>query len=116
MCEAFCLGELGREFLLWRSKLRIWHCLCHGPCSIPGPALWVKDLVVLWLWRRWQLQLRFDPWPGNFHMPWAWLKKKKIKNNFKQVEKLGRLSSKYFVLSGLSVEPSSWRLCALTGR
>ena len=30
---------------------------------------WVKDLVLslLWLWP--QLWLRFDPWPGNFHMP-----------------------------------------------
>ena len=26
---------------------------------------WVKDLVVLHLWHR------FDPWPGNFHVLWA---------------------------------------------
>ena len=23
----------------------------------------------VWLWRRQQLQLQFDPYPGNFHMP-----------------------------------------------
>ena len=33
--------------LLWRSKLRIQHC-----------------------------HRRFDPWSGNFHMPWAKTKKK----------------------------------------
>ena len=27
-------------------------------------AKWVKDLVSL-------QQLRFDSWPGNFHMPWG---------------------------------------------
>ena len=34
----------------------------------------LKDLVLqqlLHLQCRWQLQLRFSPWPGNFHMPWA---------------------------------------------
>ena len=37
-------------------------------------AQWIKDLV--WL----QLQLRFSPWPRNFHMPLVWpLKKKKKK-------------------------------------
>ena len=40
----------------------------------------VKDLVLslLWLWLL--LWRRFDPWPGNFHMPQAWQKKKKKKN------------------------------------
>lgn len=28
----------------------------------------VQDLVVSLLW------LGFDPYPGNFHMPWAWPK------------------------------------------
>ena len=26
------------------------------------------DPALLWLWCRWQLWLRFDPWPGSFHM------------------------------------------------
>ena len=50
--------------------------------SIPGLAQWVKDLALRELWCRlqtWlrcgvavavlQLQLRFNPWSGNFHMP-----------------------------------------------
>ena len=39
--------------------------------EFPG-GLAIKDLVLSLLW------LRFDPWPGNFHMPWAWPKKKVI--------------------------------------
>ena len=40
-------------------------------------AQWVKDLVLslqrlgLLLW------CRLDPQPGNFHMPWVWLTRKK---------------------------------------
>lgn len=30
---------------------------------------WVKDLVLSLQWL--QLLLWFDPWPGNFCMPWA---------------------------------------------
>ena len=53
--------------------------------SIPGLAQWVKDLALPWavmyitdvaqLWRccgsgvDQRLQLRFNPWPGNLHMP-----------------------------------------------
>ena len=33
-----------------------------------------KDLALPQLWCRWQLQLGFDPWPGNFHMLWVWQK------------------------------------------
>ena len=32
--------------------------------SIPGLAQWVKELVLLWMWRSPQLQLQFDPCPG----------------------------------------------------
>ena len=32
-------------------------------------AQWVKDPVLSLLWHG------FDPWPGNFCMPWAWPKK-----------------------------------------
>ena len=35
---------------------------------------WVEDLVLSLLW------LRFDPWPGNFHMLRARSKKKKKKS------------------------------------
>ena len=33
------------------------------------------DPELLWLWL--QLQLRFSPWPGNFHMPQVWPYKKR---------------------------------------
>ena len=35
-------------------------------------AQWAKDLALLLLWLRSVLWHRFSPWPGNFHMPWAW--------------------------------------------
>ena len=35
-------------------------------------AQWVKDLALSLLWRG------FDPWPGNFHIPWLWPKIKKF--------------------------------------
>ena len=34
-------------------------------------AQWVKDLALSLLWQE------FDPWPGNFQMPWGQPKKKK---------------------------------------
>ena len=42
-------------------------------------AQWVKDLVLslMWLWLL--LWHRFNPCPGNLHMPWAWPKKRKEK-------------------------------------
>ena len=43
-------------------------CLCGGMGSIPGPEPWVKDPALPQLWCTSQLQLRFDPWSGNFHM------------------------------------------------
>ena len=39
-----------------------------------GPA--VKDLALSLLW------LEFDPWPGNFCVPWVWPKKRKEINHF----------------------------------
>ena len=35
---------------------------------------WVKDSALSLLWLRSLLWHRFDPWPGNFRMLWAWLK------------------------------------------
>ena len=32
--------------------------------ELPG-GLVIKDVILLLLW------LRFSPWPGSFHMPWA---------------------------------------------
>ena len=38
----------------------------------------VKDLVLLLLWHG------FDPWPGNFHMPWVLPKKKKERKEYRR--------------------------------
>ena len=47
--------------------------------SIPGLAQWVEDHALPRRWHRSQMWLRFDPWPGNFHMPRVQPKKKKKK-------------------------------------
>ena len=44
--------------------------LCGAGLS-PDPVQQVKDLVLPQLWHRLQMQLGFDPWPGNFHMLWV---------------------------------------------
>ena len=54
-----------QEFLLWYSGLKIQHCLCGSVGSIPSLVQWVKYQALPQLW------LGFDPWPGNFHMPWV---------------------------------------------
>ena len=36
--------------------------------GVPTVAQWVKDSMSQ-LWDRLQLWIRFNPWPGNFHMP-----------------------------------------------
>ena len=46
--------------------------------GVPTVVQWVKDLALLQLW------LRFNPWPGNFHMLWVWRKKKKKKRKTKK--------------------------------
>ena len=43
-------------------------CLCGSASSIPSPAQWIRDLVLLQLWQRLRLGLRFNPWPRNVHM------------------------------------------------
>ena len=44
---------------------------------IPGLAQWVKDLALSVLRLGPVLWCGFDPWPGYFHMPGAWSKKKR---------------------------------------
>ena len=44
--------------------------------GVPAVAQCIKDLALLWLWWRSYLWLRFNPWPGNFHMPQVQVKKK----------------------------------------
>ena len=67
-------------------------CLCGTTSSIPGPVKWVKDLALLQLWHRLQLQLGFDPWPRNPPMPLGVAKKENKQTNKKKDDILGRLT------------------------
>ena len=49
-----------------------WGWLRGGVLEFPGDLV-VKDPALSLLW------LGFDPWQGNFHMPWVWLKTKQNK-------------------------------------
>jgi len=51
--------------------------LSGGTGLIPCPLQWVRDPALLPLWCKSKLWLGFDPWPGNFHVPRAPLKKKR---------------------------------------
>ena len=42
-------------------------------------AQWVKDPALSLGWVGLLMLKRFEPWPGNFHMPWKGKKKKKKK-------------------------------------
>ena len=57
-------------------------------------AQWTEDPVLLLLWHE------FDPWPGNFYMPW--LQPKEIKNNthtHTHIRILSKINSWYEILS-----------------
>ena len=58
-----------------------------GKKGVPVVVQWVKDLVLLQLWHRLQLQPGFDPWPGNFMLQMWQKKKKKKKKKKKRREK-----------------------------
>ena len=44
---------------------------CRLKSSIWDFLLWCKGLKILLLWLWLMLWHGFDPWPGNFHMPWV---------------------------------------------
>ena len=53
-----------------------------GKEEFPTVTQWVKDSALSQLWRRSQMQLRFETWPGNIHIQWVWLKKEKKNGQF----------------------------------
>ena len=44
-------------------------------------AQWLKDITLSLQWLRLLLWHEFHPWPGNFHMLWAWSKKREEKKS-----------------------------------
>ena len=73
-----------KEVLLWHNGIFI--ALGKLECRFdPGPALWVKDLALPQPRHSSQLQLRFDPWALEVHMPWDDQKKKKKIEVYKQL-------------------------------
>ena len=69
-----------KEFPPWCSEESVCGGLgcCGGMGLIPCWCSGLKDPALPQLQRGSWLWFRFDPWPGNFPMPWVWpLKKKK---------------------------------------
>ena len=67
--DVYVVGMLIKNMSFWSSP-----CGTRGLAasqeyrdagSIPSTGQWVKDLALLQLWHKSQLQLRFDPWPKN---------------------------------------------------
>ena len=59
----------------WFNDLACCGTVVAGP--VPGLLRQIKDLALLQQWRKPQMQLGFDPWPGNFHILWIWPKMEK---------------------------------------
>ena len=80
------LGELGQNLL----KERGW-------CQSSLVAQWVKDTASLPWWLRSLLWYRFDPWPGNFHIPWVQPKQRE-RREWRKLRKRARQSSNFYYL------------------
>ena len=66
---------------------------------------WVKDLVLSLLWLGSLLWHEFNSWPRNFHIPWAWQKKKNFffkEKLFFQSTNMGYLSLYLYLFQLLS--------------
>ena len=62
------LKRKNEEFPLWQSGFMIWLISVMLLVQSPGQRGGLKALALLRLWFGSQVQFRFDPWPGNFHM------------------------------------------------
>ena len=77
--------ELLPGVMPWKKKKKknltaeVWVDV-EGAGSIPGLHGGLKDLGLQ------QMQLRFNPWPRNFHMPWVWPLQNKMKRYAKRVK------------------------------
>ena len=79
-----------------------WELKIHKERGTGVPAV-VQDLALPQLWCKSQLQLRFEPWPGNFHILWVQPKKKKKKKKRKEGEHVnGR--NKFLQEAGVNVQ------------
>ena len=76
---------------MWLSRLQTQHCPGENTASILGLVQRVKDPVLPWLEHRLQLQLGFDLWPWNLHMPQVCPKKKKKKRKKKRKKLLAKV-------------------------
>ena len=67
------LRRLEQEFnrLFFTNHIYVFR-LELGIFGVPTVVQQVKDLVLLQLWHRLHVCLKFDPWPRNFHTPRVW--------------------------------------------
>ena len=77
MCREPERLEPGELWSLSRAPFKVIFCLAHR-------FFFLIKLLEVPLWHRLQLWRGFDPWPGNFHMPWGLAKKKKKKKKKKK--------------------------------
>ena len=69
--------------------------------GVPDMVQWAKDTALLC---RLQLQLGFDPWPWNFHMPWVQgEKEKQINKQTKKTQKTKNQKSVYLLTQHIIV-------------
>ena len=67
----FALGDISKKICT------VYIQECSGSSLM---MQWVKDQALLLQWPGLLLWLRFNPWPRNFQMPWAWPKTNKQTN------------------------------------
>ena len=96
---------LSKDPLSWSSHLVQWVKNLTAAAGVTAEARvqspaqhngW-KDLALPWLQHRSQPWLGFNPWPGNFHMPWVQPLKKRRKQN-KTKTPLSQFSSLVFII------------------